>query len=327
VILAYLAVQGDKVTRASLEALTRARVLAFETGDEVAAVALAPDAARFADEAGRYGARTLYAVSSPAFAQPLNAPIVDALAAVIGQAKPSLVVFPSSEGVKDVLGALAARLEAPALPDVSRFEFRDGGVEALRPVMAAKFLARVRAEGGTAEAPVLVSVRSGSYTAEASVVSARVEPVSFSFDEGSLKQTLREVVRGAAGAVDLSEATVVVAAGRGVRDEEAKRLVEELAAVTGAAIGASRAVVETGAFPATAQIGQTGKVVSPDLYIAVGLSGAIQHVAGMRNSRVIVAINKDADAPIMKIATYGLVGDLYKILPALIEEIRRVKAA
>ncbi|HYE57784.1 MAG TPA: electron transfer flavoprotein subunit alpha/FixB family protein, partial [Rhodothermales bacterium] len=125
--------------------------------------------------------------------------------------------------------------------------------------------------------------------------------------------------------VDLSEASVVVAAGRGVRDEEARRLVEELAAVTGGAIGASRAVVESGMFPATAQIGQTGKVVAPDVYFAIGLSGAIQHYAGMSGSRVIVAINKDPDAPIMKVATYALTGDLYRILPALIEELRKVR--
>ena len=119
----------------------------------------------------------------------------------------------------------------------------------------------------------------------------------------------------------------LVAAGRGVKDERAQRLVEELADVLGAAIGASRAVVESGMFPATAQIGQTGKVVSPDLYVGVGISGAVQHVAGMVNSRTVVAINSNPDAPIFDVATYGIVGDLYAVLPPLIEEIRQRKAA
>jgi electron transfer flavoprotein alpha subunit len=303
-VLCLVAVQGGRLSRASLEVLTRARQTAHARGVPLAAVVLAPDAAAHADEAARYGAQTVYAVSHPVFTAPVNAPVVEALAAVIGQAQPGLVLLPSSEGVKDVLGALAARLDAPAIPDAVRFTWEGGAVEAVRPVMAAKFLARVRAEGS----PVLVSVRGGAVAPEEAPAEARVEAVSFDFDE-----------------VDLSEASVVVAAGRGVRDEAAKALVEELAAVTGGAIGASRAVVESGMFPATAQIGQTGKVVAPDVYFAVGLSGAIQHYAGMSGSRVIVAINKDPDAPIMKVATYALAGDLYRILPALIAEIRRVK--
>ena len=152
-----------------------------------------------------------------------------------------------------------------------------------------------------------------------------VETVVFESDASTVRQTLREVVAAASGAVDLSDARVVVAAGRGVKDEEGKRLIEELAEVTGAAIGASRAVVESGMFPATAQIGQTGKVVSPDIYFAIGVSGAIQHVAGMNNSRIIVAINSNPDAPIFDVATYGIVGDLYKVLPPLIEELKKAK--
>ena len=326
-LLTYAAVQGERLTRASLEVLARARAVAAARGWDVAAVVLAPDAERHAPELARHGAAAVYTVSDAAFAQALNPPVVAALADVVGRVRPAVVAFPSSEGVKDVLGALAARLGAPALPDVARFDVtEDGAVEALRPVMAAKFLARVRAEAPANGGPVLVSVRSGSYTAEEAPVEPRLHTVPMP-SGGALRQTLREVVRGAAGAVDLSEARVVVAAGRGVRDEAGKALVEELAAVTGAAIGASRAVVELGLFPATAQIGQTGKVVAPDLYFAVGVSGAIQHVAGMSNSRVIVAINKDADAPIFRVATYGIVGDLHRLLPPLIEELRKAKAA
>jgi electron transfer flavoprotein alpha subunit len=320
-ILSYVAVSNGAPTRASFEVLTRCRRIADEQGGDLAAVVLAPDADALADEAARYGASTVYTVSHPIFKNPLNTPMLDALATVIERAGPAVVAFPSTEGVKDVLGALAVRTGAAVLPDVAEFEMADGGVEALRPVMAAKFMARTRAEAPDGK-PVLVSVRSGSTVAEEAPTDATVEAIDFDFDEGSLRQTLRDVVTAAGGAVDLSDARVVVAAGRGVKDDEGKRLIEALAEVTGAAIGASRAVVENGMFPATAQIGQTGKVVSPDVYFAVGLSGAIQHVAGMANSRVIVAINTNPDAPIFDVATYGIVGDLYDVLPPLIEELK-----
>ena len=327
-ILAYVAVQNGSPSRASLEVLTSARQIAEVQGAACAAVVLSPDASVVVDALGRYGAQKVYTVSDPIFAQHINTPVLAALEAVIAQAQPSMVVFPSSEGVKDVLGALAARTGAAVLPDVASFEMNDGGpgsgqaVEALRPVMAAKFMARTRATGDL----VLVSVRAGSYEAIEAPTEAVVEEVAFSFDEATLRQTLREVVGSTAGTVDLSDAQIVIAAGRGVKDEAGKQLVEELADVLGAAIGSSRAVVESGMFPATAQIGQTGKVVSPDLYIGVGISGAIQHVAGISNSRVIVAINTNPDAPIFDVATYGIVGDLYKVLPILIEEIKKAKA-
>ena len=325
-ILSYIAVSGGTPTRASFEVLTRCRQIAEAQGWDLAAVVLAPDAEPFAEAAGRYGAATVYAVSDSAFENPLNTPALDALAAVVELAQPAVVAFPSTEGVKDILGALAVRTGGAALADVSEFDVSDGAVEALRPVMAAKFMARTRAEASNG-APVLVSVRSGSYVDEEAPVEPTVESVVFESDASTVRQTLREVVAATSGAVDLSDARVVVAAGRGVKDDEAKRLIEELAEVTGAAIGASRAVVESGMFPATAQIGQTGKVVSPDIYFAVGVSGAIQHVAGMNNSRIIIAINNNADAPIFDVATYGIVGDLYKVLPPLIEELKKAKAA
>jgi electron transfer flavoprotein alpha subunit len=322
-ILAYVAHQDGTPTRASLEVLSRARALAAERGAPLGAVALTDgDPAALADAAGRYGAATLYAVRNPIFRQHLNTPVTAALEAVVRQVEPAVVLFPSSESVKDVLGALAVRTGAAVLPDVASVEVGDAGVEALRPVMAAKFLARVRASAPT----VLVSVRAGSYEAAEAPASAAVVDVPFAFDEAALAQTLREVVRAAAGAVDLADARVVVAAGRGVKDAAGKALVEELADVLGAGIGASRAVVEMGMFPATAQIGQTGKVVSPDLYIGVGISGAIQHMAGMANSRVIVAVNTNPDAPIFESATYGIVGDLYAVLPPLIAALREATA-
>jgi len=225
------------------------------------------------------------------------------------------------EATKDIMGALAARLNAGVLPDVASFEIEENSVVALRPVMAAKVLQKVKATGSL----ILVSVRSGSYDAVTAPVSASENALSFEPDTNSIKAYLREIIKASAGGVDLSEANVVVAGGRGIKDAEGRKMLEDLAELMNGAVGASRAVTESGLFPATAQIGQTGKVVSPELYFAVGISGAIQHVAGMSNSKVIVAINKDADAAIFQYATYGIVGDLYKIMPLLIEEVKKLK--
>ena len=309
------------VGRADREVLTHCRTLA-EKGEHTSAAAIvAPDPSAHVAAVERHGAETIYTVADPVFEEAPLAPLLDALATVIETVDPRVVAFASSETVGELLGALAVRTDAAALPAVTAFDVNDDGVDAVRPVMAAK--ARARTQSTTDR--TLVSVRAAAYEAEAHPTDAQVTPVSFSFDEADRQRTVRETVTAAAGDVDLSEARVVVAAGRGVDDEAGMALIEELADVLDAGIGASRPLVEEGRLPATAQIGQTGKVVAPDLYVAVGISGAIQHVAGMKDSRVVVAVNKDADAPIFDYCTYGLVGDLYEILPPLIEELRAAR--
>lgn len=321
-ILAFIAIRGDRPTRASLETLSRCRVVATAQSCRLDAVVLDADPARFVDTLAEYGPDRVLTVQSAAFADALNPPLTAALASAITEAAPSLVVFPSSETVKDVLGALAVRTNAAVLPDVASFDVEDGVVTALRPVMAAKRLARTESR----HALTFVSVRSGSYTAEPVPSVPETVAIPFEFDSAGQRQTLREVVTAGGDTVDLSEAAAVVSAGRGVKDESGRDLVESLAKELDAAIGATRAVVETGLYPATAQIGQTGKVVAPQLYVALGISGAIQHVAGMANSKVIVAVNKDPDAPIFKYATYGIVGDLFRVVPAIVDAIKAAKS-
>ncbi len=322
-ILVYLSVQDGRIKRSSLEALSRAREVGASSDVVVEALILNSNATSLAGEAFRHGASKVYTLVDPIFDTHLNAPLVAGLTTAINVTKPRLFVAASTESIKDVLGSLAIRCGASILPDVASFELSGDDVSCERPVMAAKMMARTK----TSHRLVLVSVRSGSYEATPSATegsAADIVGIGLDMHTSRLEPILREVVSTTSDMVDLSEASVVVAAGRGVRDAEGKALIEELASVTGAAIGASRAVVETDLFPATAQIGQTGKVVSPELYFAIGISGAIQHVAGMSNSRVIVAINKDADAPIFDVATYGLVGDCFKILPILIAELKKV---
>lgn len=318
-VLAFVALQGDSIKRSTFEVLTQARKLASESGRTFEALVLGDDTARFLDEVTSYGPSRIHVVEDAALGRHHNEAMLTALERALDEIRPDLFLMPSTEGVKDVLGALAVKTRMAAVPDVSTIALSNGLVEATRPVMAAKFLARV-----SAKMPAIASARAGSFAAEPAPASADadVNQVHVSIEEGQLRAKVKEVAESMAGKVDLTDARVVVAAGRGVRDEQGKKLIEELAGVFDAAIGSSRAVVENGLFEATTQVGQTGKVVSPDLYFAVGISGAIQHVAGMQNSRVIVAINRDADAPIFQYATYGIVGDLFKILPPLIEQLR-----
>ena len=320
--LTYISTPGGTVKRSSLEVLSRVAEIAKRDGCECAALVASSNGKSIAEQLAGYGASTVYVATDPVFDSIDSEPVVDLLTQVIETTSPVVTAFASTEGVKDFLGALAVKAGAAAIPDVSSFDVRDSKVTALRPVMAAKTLARTHAKRG----PVLVSVRSGSYDVVDNPVDSRIEELSVTVSLSERKK-IRDIVTAAAGMVDLSEASVVVSAGRGVRDEEGLKLVTELTTLLGAASGATRAVVESGMFPATTQIGQTGKVVSPELYFAIGISGAIQHVAGMSNSKVIVAINKDPDAPIFNYATYGIVGDLYKVLPEVIRELKDAMAS
>ena len=368
IFLHLLTVQNGGIKRSSLEVLSRGRELvdsiSQNSGEnsqqnsqqsagnqaELHAVVCSPevaswDEAKWAAELGAYGVDTVWSATDEAFKEHNNQALLSAMQSAHAQAtdqgaKPSVVAMASTEGVKDILGALSMRLGASVVADVSEFGVVAEGdgvlLTATRPVMASKANTHVQAQAQH----VMVSVRSGSYgILENGVLEngenqnakplnhqpVRIVPLKIERADSKLQTQIREIITAAADTIDLNEAEAIVAAGRGVKDEAAKALIAELAGVLNAGIGASRALTEAGMYDPSVQIGQTGKVVSPQLYIAVGISGAIQHVAGITNSKVIVAVNKDADAPIFEVADYGIVGDLYEVLPALIAEIKRVK--
>lgn len=320
-LLTYISINDGKIKRSSLEVLSRCNELAEKHGLTSAAIIVSENPASAAESLKAYGPSIIYTVQNPIFKNHLNTPLLKALSIAVEKINPRLVAFASTEGSKDILGAFAAGRKAAALPDMSEFELTDNGIKGKRPVMASKIISSVEA-GGT---PVVISVRSGSYDVVEKQSDCTVEAIEFSFSDKELRLTLKEIISASSDRIDLSEADIVIAAGRGVKDEEGRNLITELASVLNAGIGASRALTEAGAYDPSLQIGQTGKVVSPQLYIGIGISGAIQHVAGMANSKVVVAINKDPDAPIFDIADYGLVGDLYKVLPPFIEELKKIK--
>lgn len=321
-LLTYISVNDGKIKRSSLEVLSRCNELANANGIESAALVISDKPESVTEQLKTYGPSKIYTIKDPIFKNHLNAPLLKALSLAVDEINPKILAFASTESSKDILGAIAANKNAAALADVSEFELTESGVKGKRPVMASKIISSVQAEGE----PVMITVRSGSYDVVENQNDAEIQELSFGFDDGDLKSTLKEIISASGDKIDLSEAETVIAAGRGVKDEEGRKLIDELAEVLNAGIGASRALTEAGVYDPSLQIGQTGKVVSPQLYIGIGISGAIQHVAGMTNSKVIVAINKDPDAPIFDIADYGLVGDLYKVLPPFIEELRKVKS-
>ncbi len=279
-----------------------------------------------AEALGGYGADKVITGTNPAFGQ--YAPEGYA-AAVAERAKAGgyrAIVFAASATGKDLAPRVAARLGVALATDVTDVAVEDGAVVATRPVYAGKALLQVRLTAGPPPLPALVSLRPNVFTPVQRPHPGTAETVALSTPPGRVR--VRELKAAPAGALDVGEAPIVISGGRGLKEPANFKILEELARAFGgtAAVGASRAVVDAGWRPHADQVGQTGKTVSPTLYIAVGISGAIQHLAGMRTSKVIVAINKDKDAPIFKVADYGIVGDLFEVVPKLTEEIRKLHA-
>ena len=307
----------QQVKRAALNAITLARQL----GGEYALLVLGHGLDGIAASLVSYGAAVVVVADDPALAEPL----ADRYAAVIAEAArkggAKTIMGTSSTFSKDVLPRVAALLDTPMVTDVVAIEEVDGSISYRRPISAGSMLAIVKVEGDRR----VLTVRATAF--EPPAADAAPCPIKrFEFDAASLPNGMKFVSREErkSNRPDLTEARVVVSGGRPLKDKDTfERLVGGLADALGGAMGATRAAVDAGMAPNDYQIGQTGKIVAPELYIALGISGAIQHLAGIKDSRVIVAINKDPDAPIFQTATYALVGDLFQIVPQLIESIRR----
>jgi electron transfer flavoprotein alpha subunit len=271
-------------------------------------------------ELGAYGANKVLTVNGPAFAQYNTLPWVRALQAAVSAVNPAVVLASAGAVGKDALPRLAARLGAGLGTEVTGLRLDGGAVVGRRPMYAGKALADVRVTSSVA----LFTVRANSFTTPAPGAGvAAVEALEVSLDAADTALVVLEIEGASSAVADLTEADRIVSGGRSVKSVEGfNQLIRPLAATLGATPGASRAAVDAGFAPHSAQVGQTGKTVNPSLYIACGISGAIQHLAGMRTSKVIVAINSDKDAPIFQVATYGIVGDMFEVGPKLAEELK-----
>ncbi|HEX2162850.1 MAG TPA: electron transfer flavoprotein subunit alpha/FixB family protein [Thermoanaerobaculia bacterium] len=313
-----------RVSRLSWEAIAAGQRLARALGAEAEAVLLGSGVRALADEVAAADLAAVHVADHEALAAYTPGGYVGALAPAIGQAAPAWVVFPHTYQTVDYFARLAQELGAGLLPEVTGFEEGDGGLVWRRPILGGKLVSKVRVKG---EGTVLVSVQSGAFPADQVARGGGAEVRELPVDAGRARPD-REIlgVEEVAGEqVDLTRADVIVAVGRGVGGEDKMGVVHDLAAALGAEIAASRPVVDNGWLPRDRQIGSSGQTVAPKLYLAAGISGAIQHVVGMKGATTIVAINKDPGAPIFNLAHYGIVGDLHEVLPALTEAVREAK--
>ena len=324
-IFAFAETRGNLPRKVAFETVSAARRAADATGGgEVHALLIGgPGTGAAADQLGRYGADRVLVVEHAALER--YSPEVYAATAAhrLGAQGYRAGFFPASAQGRDLAPRVAAILKLGLAADVTEFELTEQALTARHPTHIGKAIATLRLSGS----PALVSLRPGAIAAAERPRVAQVETAAAALDPSAARVVVTGLVARGAAKLDLGEAPVIVSGGRGLKGPENFKLVEDLAAAFGnAAVGATRAVTDDGWRPATDQIGQTGRLVSPALYIAVGISGAIQHLAGMRTSKVIVAINKDKDAPIMKLADYAIVGDLFEILPRLTEQVRKARA-
>jgi len=318
--LVFIEQRDGKIRKASLEALTLAKKLG---GAPAVAVIAGKGVTTLAKELGAYGAGTVYVADRDDLALYSNKGYVGALDAAAKKASPDAVLIAATSMGKDVAPRFAARHDVSALADVMDLRVEGDRLVAWRPVYSGK--ARAEVDCGAAKLQI-ATTRPNVFPAEADAAAPPPGVEALELGDVAPRAKVLRVETSESKELDVSEADVIVSGGRGIKGPENWPMIRDLQQALGAALGASRAVVDAGWIDHQHQVGQTGKVVSPTLYVACGISGAIQHLAGMGTSKVIVAINKDAEAPIFKVATYGVVGDIFQIVPEFAKAVRAAKA-
>jgi len=308
-----------KVNRASWEAIAAGQ----EAGGPIAVAVLGSGLDAAAQELAAAAVGEVLTVDAPALEEYTADGYIAALQSVIEQTSPTLVFFPHTYQTRDFAPALAARLSRPLVTDVVAQRSQDGGTVFTRPVFQGKLSADVQPTG---PAPHLVTFQIGAFRADAVSKGDSPAPVrglDVAIDASAIRQKPEAPFKEARQAVDLSQAERIVAVGRGIKGQEHLKIAQDLAQALGAEIAASRPICDAGWLPMDRQVGSSGQTVAPRLYVALGISGAIQHLVGMKGAKTIVAINKDPDAPIFEVADYGIAGDLFEIVPALVAELNK----
>ncbi|MDQ0190593.1 electron transfer flavoprotein subunit alpha/FixB family protein [Alicyclobacillus cycloheptanicus] len=321
-VLVLADVRNGKLRNVTFEMLAAANQIA--DGGQVAAVLLGSGVEGLAEGLGDAGADTVYVVDAPELEKYTPSAYRKAFLEAHNDFGSDVLLLAHSAVGKDLAPVVAMRLSAGQVSDIVGFDMEGGDIVFTRPIYAGKAFTKVKVTDGI----VIATVRPNNLPAPESGFgkSGTVKKLAVSFEQADLTTVVKEIIKKTTTGVDLTEAKIIVSGGRGVKSADGFQPLRELADVLGAAVGASRGACDAGYCDYSMQIGQTGKVVTPDLYIACGISGAIQHLAGMSNSKVIVAINKDPEAPIFQVADYGIVGDLFEVVPMLTEEFKKVLA-
>ncbi len=325
-ILVVVEQREGKLNRVSWETLTAGQALAADTGWTLEAAVIGSSVAGFAHEIAGKKLAGVYAVEDPKLEPYTPDAFAAALKQFITTKQPRLVLMPHTYQVRDFVPKLATAMGRCVISDVIGYKKEGGTLLFTRQMFQGKFTADV---GFTGNAPWFVTFQNGAFRGdkvEAGVSPAPVETVSVDIPDSVIRNTPHEVFKEAKQAVDLTQAEIIVAIGRGIKEEKNIALAKQLAEALGGEIAASRPICDSGWLPMDRQIGSSGQTVAPKLYLALGISGAIQHIVGMKGSRTIIAVNKDSEAPIFEIADYAVVGNLFDIVPPLIEEVKKAKA-